>query len=587
MKTPPHQIAALACTALLLTTTSCRQSGTALAPKSWKTDVIRIDGVTEPAELLLPAEKAFVPTKQDEATLKTAQEFIKATENVKSGHEIDGLPALDVFIVAHPQMRDAYPLRATVRCMAGDFQGAKADIEAALSGIPRLLPDTGNSDHNELLALHAKLAFMAHDDETTSHDLDEIINSYNENISYLTDGRVKTTDKPRSPCGWTTEDVAEWLSRTHRSPQALVFRGMFAAAFAPLDDAAKPLTSRYTSESMQANPSFAPAYYYAAEGVLKICAYKELAFSEAQRAIYNDRLITLWTKAIELNPSIEKAYAERADSYYQRKNYPAAISDFDKALDMNPSDSGLMNDRALAKEETYDKSGAIADYTQAIALKERNHDSQYLANSLENRADLYVKLGDYKEALNDCTYLVGVKLHEVVPFINLAFFRELYPEYAKVDDVTLKDKLHGLYNPNQAKDDFEKMIARPEGIHPALDAGIKDTYLKRADVLLALKRFDAARRDYNRAELFKEHQDDDRWRTPPGLSGAAVDLRTLDVQPQLVKGWLKPNDSTAPFHITVDCARRTVQPADRATAFEPIPGTFYETVRDFFCGNGG
>jgi hypothetical protein len=60
---------------------------------------------------------------------------------------------------------------------------------------------------------------------------------------------------------------------------------------------------------------------------------------------------------------------------------------------MSPDDSGLWNDRALAKEETYDRSGAIADFTQAIAIKEKNHDTQYLANSLDNRADLYIKNG--------------------------------------------------------------------------------------------------------------------------------------------------------------------------------------------------
>lgn len=576
----------LACALVFLPASSCKNDPT----HTDQPDVVRIQGVNEPAELLLPGEKTFLPTKQDEETLKTAQEFIKATDSMKSGHETDGLPAMDAFLAAHPRVGDAYPLRATVRCMAGNFDGAKSDIEAALSGIPRLILNTDNSDRNGLLAQHAKLAFIAHDDEATSHDLDEIINSYSDSITYLTDGRVKMTDKPNSPCGWTTGDVAEWLARSHNSPQAQVFRGMFAAAFAPLDDAAKPLTVRYTSETARSNPSSAPAYFYAAVGVLKIFTYKELAFSDAQRTAYHDRLIALWTKALQLNPSIEKAYAERADSYLQRKNYSAAISDYDKAIEMSADDSGLWNDRALAKEETYDKSGAIADFTQAIAIKEKNHDSQYLENSLDNRADLYLKMGDDKQALEDCTYLIAVKLHDVLSFINLDFFRELYPEYAKVDDATLKDKLHHLYNPNQPNAAFDKMITQPSGRHPALDAGLNEAYLKRADVLLDLKRFDAARRDYARAELFKERHDDDRWRTPPGLNGVGVDLKTLEAEnPPQINVWMKPPEKdnqpsdSEPTRFSLDCRRHTVQMGDKTTVFEPKPGTYTEVVRDFFC----
>jgi hypothetical protein len=131
------------------------------------------------------------------------------------------------------------------------------------------------------------------------------------------------------------------------------------------------------------------------------------------------------------------------------------------------------------------------------------------------------------------------------------------------------------------------MITQPSGLHPALDAGLRETYLKRADVLLTLKRFDAARLDYARAELFKERQDDDRWRTPPSLNGIGVDLKTLDAQPKPVRAWVRPPENAShsdpqPIHYLIDCTRHTVQPGDRSGSFEPIPGSYDETVRDFF-----
>jgi hypothetical protein len=64
-------------------------------------------------------------------------------------------------------------------------------------------------------------------------------------------------------------------------------------------------------------------------------------------------------------------------------------------------------------------------------------------------------MADDKSALDDYTYPIAVKLHDVVPFINLDFFREIYPKYANVNDATLKDKLHLLYNPNQEKEAFD------------------------------------------------------------------------------------------------------------------------------------
>jgi hypothetical protein len=120
-----------------------------------------------------------------------------------------------------------------------------------------------------------------------------------------------------------------------------------------------------------------------------------------------------------------------------------------------------------------------------------------------------------------------------------------------------------------------------------LGGGLREDYLKRADLLLTLKRFDAARQDYTRAELFKQREDYDRWRTPPGLNGIAIDLQTLDAQAGQVKAWVKPpendtNRDPQPTHFTIDCAHHTVQTGDRS--YEPAPGSYAESVRDFFCG---
>ena len=545
--------------------------------------VIRIQGANEPRELLVPAEKKFAHTEEADA-------LGKAVENIKNGSEATALPALNAFVAKYPQVGDTYPIRAAIRCMTGDLQGAKADVEKALSVPRRLLSEDPNADRLEMLAMHAKLSLLANDDQTVERDLRAIIESYSSDLQFLSDGHVKLSEKPSSACGWAGKDVEQWLQRSHNATNAQVFRGMYVSAFAPLDDEAKSLTERYMPDLVTNNPSSAPAYFYAAVGAQKVVTYKSLAFSDAERAAYNNHVIGLYSKVIKLNPQIEKAFAERADAYLQQKEYALAVSDYDHAIALAPKDAALWNDRGLAKQETYDKDGAIADYSHAIELKTTAYNFRALNYSLDNRGDLYSKLGSYKKALSDYTSLIGFRLHDIVMSINLEFFRELYPEYAGVDDAKLKDKLHRMYYPNFSNETFEQVINKPEGMHPSLNGFLPEAYLKRADVQLALKNFSAAHTDYVRSQLFAKHENEERWRVPPGLQALAVDVKTLDAHDAAnVRVWGKPIDSdnqatdAPPTEFVLDCNHRTVQTGNGHSAFEPAPGSSAETVRDYFC----
>jgi len=573
-------ISSLFVAGLLMPLSSCKKH---VAQGASQPDVVRIQGMQEPPELLIPAEKRFVHTEETDA-------LGKAVENIKGGNEAASLPAIDAYIAKYPQIGDTYPIRATMRCLTGDLQGAKADVEKGLSGLRRIFSDNPQADRLELLAIHAKLAFLANDNRTAEQDLRTIIGTYSPDISYLTDGRVKLSDKPHTPCGWTIADVGEWLQRSRSAPEAQVFRAMFVAAFAPLDDGAKALTQRYVADAVQANPSFAPAYFYAAVGTQKIVAYKSLAFSDAERAAHNRHIIELYSKVIQLNPRIEKAFADRAESFLEQRDYSSAVSDFDHAIALTPNDAALWNDRGLAKQETYDKDGAIADYTQAIELKTKSGDVHALTYSLDNRGDLYTKLGSYKKALNDYNSLIGYRLHDIMMSINLDFFRELYPEYATVDDAKLKDKLHRMYYPNFSNETFDQVISKPEGMHPSLTGLLPEAYLKRADVFLALKNFSAAHTDYVRSQRFAKRENEERWRTPPGLQRLAADVQTLDAHDGAnVRVWVKPTDNdnqptdATPTEFVLDCNHRTVQIGSGRSAFEPAPGSSAEVVRDYFC----
>ena len=294
-------------TAVATLTTSCKKR-----PHT-QTGVIRIDGIDEPAELLIPAEIAVAKTPEIVA-------LGAALEGMSGGNETRGLPGLDAFILKYPNVGDAYPLRATLRCMNNDLVGAYADVEKALTTPLRIIAKSSNEDRPELLALHAKLAFLRGDKATVARDVSSIIALYSSDLQYLTDGRVKMQDKPNSPCSWTPETIQRWVRDDNQSPDAAVFETMYISAFAPLDDDAKVLAKAHAASLVQNRPQSAAAYFYAAVATQKIVAYKSLAFNEVERSSFDRGMSDLYTKAIELNPKIEDAYAQRPTNTYKRRN---------------------------------------------------------------------------------------------------------------------------------------------------------------------------------------------------------------------------------------------------------------------------
>ena len=186
--------------------------------------------------------------------------------------------------------------------------------------------------------------------------------------------------------------------------------------------------------------------------------------------------------------------------------------------------------------------------------------------------DLYVKLGEYQKAIADYSQDIEQKLSGKVLMINLDRFRALYPGYRAVDDVRLIDKLHRLYYPNFTRDDFRKQMYKPTSDPTNLI--LSETYLKRADAYLAVRDFTDASADYRRLTLVftNNHPDNvdyDRWRTPPGLSGIAIDVPTLrTTQPSGFVAWVRSVDadgrwdSVAPLEYRVDCSTRKVAIGD-------------------------
>jgi len=544
---------------------------------------IRLSGVAEPAELLIPPQKAVQMTPEIKA-------MSAVFDGMKSGEEVKQLPAVDAYVSKFPDVGDMYVIRIQLRCTKRDLSGAGDDIGKVLTGKKWIMTSNQASDIRELRAIRAKLSFLSNNDEAALQDVRWLIDSYSEDIQYLTDGRVKPGDQANSVCAWTPDDLSTLVQRTHHDPSAFLFQGIFYAAFAPLDDASKKLSEADLSQAIAMSPHSAAAYFYAAVGAQKAAAFKQIAFTEQETSQFNRRLIDLYSKAIEINSQVGAAYAARANAYLNESERQKAIADFDQAIGFEPDNSGLWNDRGLAKAETYDQNGAVEDTSRAIELDLAKGDTDKMLFSIEQRGDLYMKLGNFKKALADYTTLIGGRMEGALLFMNLDFFRQLYPEYARVDDAHLRQKLRKMYYPNFSEDTFEKEMDKPEGMHPKLDAQLPEAYLKRADALMALKDFHAASVDYIRAQRFpNQRAETERWRKLVAMPKFEVDLQTIDTRnPENETAWVRSAESTNPdsFGATeynLDCGRRSVRIGRSTTPIDPPPGSPAESVRDYFC----
>ncbi len=108
-----------------------------------------------------------------------------------------------------------------------------------------------------------------------------------------------------------------------------------------------------------------------------------------------DQAIFEYTKAIDINPNLAKAYNNRGVAYAQEGSLSRAIADFTMAIADNLRDAEAYNNRGHAYAEQGNLSQAIFDYTKAIEIN-----TSYV-KAYNNRETAYYKLKEYDKAWAD------------------------------------------------------------------------------------------------------------------------------------------------------------------------------------------
>src|ERR1700687_939911 len=142
-----------------------------------------------------------------------------------------------------------------------------------------------------------------------------------------------------------------------------------------------------------------------------------------------DQAIADYTQAIRLDPKYAAAYNNRGYAYQDKGNYDQAIADYTQAISLEPKYAQAYNNGGTVYERKKDYARAITDFTQAIALDPklaqafnnrcydsaiigplhppRAHCNQSLAlrpndaNTLDSRGFVYLKLGQFDNAIAD------------------------------------------------------------------------------------------------------------------------------------------------------------------------------------------
>jgi tetratricopeptide (TPR) repeat protein len=109
----------------------------------------------------------------------------------------------------------------------------------------------------------------------------------------------------------------------------------------------------------------------------------------------------LLDQAIEDNPNMPFAWAERAYHKQEKKQWREALADYNEAIRLNSDEKEYFLNRGLVKEKLRDFDGAYKDYTKAIALQER------FEQAWLNRGNLLSRLGRISEAIEDYSVAIS------------------------------------------------------------------------------------------------------------------------------------------------------------------------------------
>ncbi|MGZ3755508.1 MAG: tetratricopeptide repeat protein [Mucilaginibacter sp.] len=172
-----------------------------------------------------------------------------------------------------------------------------------------------------------------------------------------------------------------------------------------------------------------------------------------------------------LNAGIEKA-SQTADSAQTRRNYELALRDFNKAIEINPTYEDAYEQRAIVRRTLHDRDGALLDAEKAVSLDPSR--AKYLYGFIGETLDIKK---DYIGAVKAYTKAIAADPE----------FASAYQDRAQVEE-ELKDDVDALR-------DYNKTIELVSSSSKAL----KNIYSMRGYLKIRLNDKNGACADFHKA----------------------------------------------------------------------------------------
>lgn len=529
--------------------------------------VLALTAVAAVAQTKLPPEwtgppKKFSPLPQDFKDM-----YMAMPKNWE--HPEDAKKAMALFtaiLKKYPTYSDGYFMRAAIGCSTdiANRQEIISDVDAAIRTHGKPTFDEQYDSLGEHYSMKAKLDFLDGRLRTAMDDLEAGMKQDIDSAKTLfNNGNTKPDAAPPIPCKWGLSDVNKLVQSFPKDYRALLFRGLYLSFFAEFSPECYAAARKDFQAAALLNPRSPFPYYYIGRLYTTQSFWKAFRMEQGRNEL-RDKAITAFSEAIRADNTFFLAYSWRADAYLNTKRSREALQDYDRVLALKPKFSLAYHDRALAKEDLGNYVGAISDFTDSLGTGKQD-DDQYVGTTYEERADAEVKIGEYREAVQDYSQAIRSKLANLTFLLSLKQIRALYPEFNDASDEYLIRKIRLLFWPQYDYATLAKELNENGSYQISL---LHDYYQKRGDAYLRIGDYRDGVRDLNRIfngipnfAAFVE-----RWRSVGTLSNNAdiyLDAKTATFggRPNL---WIKTVQKAGDY--TIDsfefgCANRQVNVA--------------------------
>ncbi|MBW4571178.1 MAG: tetratricopeptide repeat protein [Tolypothrix carrinoi HA7290-LM1] len=134
---------------------------------------------------------------------------------------------------------------------------------------------------------------------------------------------------------------------------------------------------------------------------------------------------------------LTQLHVKQGDEYFEKREYEAAIKNYNAALQFNPHDAEVYYKRGLARYYLVDDEKAIQDYNQAIKINPK------YAKAYNQLGLARYELGDYEQAIADYTQAIKINPFDAVAYRNRADARfHIGDNQGAIEDYTQAIKIN-------------------------------------------------------------------------------------------------------------------------------------------------